>query len=187
MSAGPSGAPLPIIGVIGSSADSASPAALAAAEAVGLALARHGASLVTGGRSGVMEAASRGARLGGGHPIGILPSADRRDANPYVAVAIATGLGAARGLTLVRSCDAIILVGGGAGSLVELGYAYLEARRIIVLRHSGGLADRLEPFLLDGLYLDERRLVPLLFAPTPQAAVALALAPPPLAGLPRPR
>ena len=165
-----------VIGVIGSNADTCSPAALLAAEAVGLAIARHGATLVTGGRTGVMEAASRGAREGGGLPVGILPSADRRDANPHVAIAIPTGLGSARGLTLIRSCDALILIGGGAGTLAELGYAYLEARRIIVLRHTGGLADRLEPFLLDGLYVDERRLLPLLFADTPDAAVALALA-----------
>lgn len=165
-----------VIGIIGSSADSASPAALAAAEAVGLAIARHGASLVTGGRSGVMAAASRGAQLGGGLTIGILPSADRSDANPHVAIAIPTGLGPARGLTLVRSCDALILIGGGAGSLVELGYAYLETRRTIVLRHTGGLADRIESFLIDRRYLDERRLLPLLFADDPQAAVAHAVA-----------
>ena len=170
-----------VIGVIGSSADSAGPAALSAAEAVGRVVAGQGATLVTGGRSGVMEAASRGARAGGGHPIGILPSADRRDANPHVAIAILTGLGPARGLTLVRSCDAVILIGGGAGTMVELGYAYLERRRTVVLRHTGGLADRLEPFLVDGLYLDERRLFPLLFADTADGAVALALAltPPP--------
>ncbi len=172
----PSGAPPPTIGIIGSSADSAGPAALTAAEAVGLAIARHGAALVTGGRTGVMEAASRGAGQAGGLTIGILPSGNRDDANPHVAIAIPTGLGAARGLTLVRSCDAIILIGGGAGSLVELGYAYLERRRIIVLRHTGGLADRIESFLIAGHYLDERRLLPLLFADDPQAAVAQALA-----------
>jgi uncharacterized protein (TIGR00725 family) len=173
---GLSGAPRPIIGVIGSSADSASPAALAAAEAAGLAIARSGATLVTGGRSGVMEAASRGARAGDGLTIGILPSGDRGDANPHVAIAIPTGLGAARGLTLVRSSDAIILIGGGAGSLIELGYAYLELRRTIVLRHTGGLADRIGSFLIGGCYLDERRLTPLLFADDPEAGVAIALA-----------
>jgi uncharacterized protein (TIGR00725 family) len=166
----------PVIGVIGSNADTASPAALLAAEAVGLAIAGQGATLATGGRSGVMEAASRGASLGGGLTIGILPTTDRRDANPHVTIAIPTGLGPARGLTLVRSCDAIILIGGGAGSLVELGYAYLETRRTIVLRHTSGLANRLESFLINGLYLDERRLMPLLFADNPDAAVARALA-----------
>lgn len=175
MPSGPSGAPRATIGIIGSSADSASPAALAAAEAVGLAIAGHGAMLVTGGRTGVMEAASRGARQVRGLTIGILPSGDRADANPHIAIALPTGLGAARGLALVRNCDIIILIGGGAGSLVELGYAYLETRRAVVLRQTGGLADRVESFLIERRYLDERRLQPLLFADDPEAAVALAL------------
>ncbi len=162
------------IGVIGSGGDASSEAMLAAAEAIGLAIARHGATLVTGGRAGVMEAASRGARSGGGLTVGILPSARRGDANPHVMLAIPTGLGSARALTLVRSCDAIIVVGGGAGTLVEVGLAYLESKPIVVVRQMGGLADRIEQFLLDGQYLDDRRLVPILFADTAEAAVELA-------------
>lgn len=162
------------LGVIGSGGDACSDVMLAMAEAIGLAIARQGATLVTGGRTGVMEAASRGARSGGGLTIGILPSARRDDANPYVIVAIPTGLGSARALTLVRSCDAIIGVGGGAGTLVELGLAYLESKPIVVVRQSGGLADRIEHFLLDGRYLDERKLVPIQFAETAEAAVELA-------------
>jgi hypothetical protein len=163
------------IGVVGSGGDASSEAMLAAAEAIGLAIARHGATLVTGGRAGVMEASSRGARSGGGLTVGILPSARRGDANPHVMLAIPTGLGSARALTLVRSCDAIIVVGGGAGTLVEVGPAYLESKPIVVVRQMGGLADRIEQFLLDGRYLDERRLVPILFADTAEAAVELAI------------
>ena len=163
------------IGVIGSGGDASSEAMLAAAEAVGLAIAQHGATLITGGRAGVMEAASRGARSGGGLTVGILPSARRDDSNPYVMLAIPTGLGSARALTIIRSCDAIVVVGGGAGTLVELGLAYLESKPLVVLRHSGGLADRVEQFLLDGRYLDERRLVPVFFADNPEATVKLAV------------
>jgi uncharacterized protein (TIGR00725 family) len=163
------------IGVIGSGGDASSATMLAAAEAVGLAIARHGASLITGGRAGVMEAASRGARSGGGLTIGILATASRDDANPYVMLAIPTGFGSARALTLVRSCDAIIVIGGGAGTLVELGLAYLEAKPIVVLRHTGGMADRIEGMLLNGCYLDERNLVPMHFAESAEAAVSLAM------------
>jgi uncharacterized protein (TIGR00725 family) len=166
-----------VIGVIGSSADGSNEALLTAAEAVGLSIARHGAVLLTGGRSGVMEAASRGARIGGGFTVGMLPSADRRDANPHLDLAIPTGLGRARGLALVRSSDAIVMIGGGAGTLVELGLAYLEAKTIVVLRGSGGWSDRFAPMLIEGRYLDERRIVPIDFADTPERAVALALCP----------
>src|SRR5437867_4201785 len=68
----------------------------AAARAVGAAVAQHGAVLVCGGRAGVMEAASRGAREAGGTVLGILPGPDRREANDFVDVAVATGMGELR-------------------------------------------------------------------------------------------
>ena len=58
-----------MISVIGGEASGE--AALGAAEIVGREIARHGATLVCGGRGGVMEAACRGARAEGGHTIGI--------------------------------------------------------------------------------------------------------------------
>ncbi len=61
------------------------------AEEIGLELARAGATVVTGGLGGVMEAASRGARSAGGVTIGILPGADVSEANEFVSIPIATG------------------------------------------------------------------------------------------------
>ena len=96
---------------------------IAAAEAVGRELARRGALLVCGGLGGVMEAACRGARDAGGATLGILPGADRRAANPYVDVAVATGLGEARNALVVRAADALIAVGGAYGTLSEIALA----------------------------------------------------------------
>ena len=63
----------PVIGVMGPAACDEQTAAIAMA--VGRAIAERGAVLLTGGRSGVMEAASRGAREAGGftvrHPPGL--------------------------------------------------------------------------------------------------------------------
>jgi uncharacterized protein (TIGR00725 family) len=93
------------------------------AEQVGSELARRGAVLVCGGLGGVMEAACRGAKEEGGTTVGILPGAQRSQANPHVDVALATGLGEARNALVVRAADALIAVGGGYGTLSEIALA----------------------------------------------------------------
>ncbi|HZU80735.1 MAG TPA: TIGR00725 family protein [Acidimicrobiales bacterium] len=90
---------------------------------VGRALAEAGAVVVCGGLGGVMEAASRGARDGGGVSIGLLPGADRHNANGYVEVAVATGMGEGRNVLVVRNADAVIAVGGEYGTLSEIALA----------------------------------------------------------------
>ena len=108
-----------VITVIGKSArdanDPVPPNALAAAEAVGRLLAQHGAVVVSGGLSGVMEAVSRGAQQAGGLVIGILPGFDKRDANRYVDVALTTGMGWMRNTLTVLAADAVIMISGGIG------------------------------------------------------------------------
>jgi len=103
------------------------------AEEIGLELARAGATVVTGGLGGVMEAASRGARGAGGQTIGILPGADPSEANPFVSVPIATGLGVARNLVVVTSADAVVAVGGRHGTLSEIGLALRMGRQVVAL------------------------------------------------------
>jgi uncharacterized protein (TIGR00725 family) len=106
---------------------------VAAAEAVGRELARSGAVLVCGGLGGVMEAACRGAREADGATLGILPGADRRAANPYVDVAVATGLGEARNALVVRAADALIAVGGAYGTLSEIALALKAGKPVLGL------------------------------------------------------
>lgn len=167
------------LGVIGQGIhDDAGPLAPATerlAEAVGRAIAEQGAVTVTGGQGGVMEAAARGARDAGGLTLGLLPGLDATDANPYLDIALTTGLGRGRNLVLARGCDALVMVGGGAGTLNELTIAYAEGTAVVVVRGSGGWADRLIPILVEGRYLDERRRIPILVADGPAAAVKLAL------------
>lgn len=90
---------------------------------MGRELASRGAVLVCGGLGGVMEAACRGAKGGGGTTIGILPGTDRAAANPFVDFAIPTGLGEARNALVVRAADALIAVGGAYGTLSEIAFA----------------------------------------------------------------
>jgi uncharacterized protein (TIGR00725 family) len=104
------------------------------AEEVGRRIAEAGAVVVCGGMSGVMEAASRGAREAGGDVIGIVPGEDRADANPYVTHVVATGIGNARNLAVVASGDAIIAIGGEWGTLAEIGFARRLGKRVAALR-----------------------------------------------------
>ncbi len=129
----------PILAVIGGADADAD--ALALAEAVGAAVARAEAGLLCGGRGGVMEAAARGAAAGGGLTVGILPGASCADANPHVAVAIATGIGDARNAVIARSADALIAVGGRYGTLSEIAFGLAFGKRVVSLE-SWVLEDR---------------------------------------------
>jgi uncharacterized protein (TIGR00725 family) len=93
------------------------------AEEIGRLLARGGAVVVCGGLGGVMEAASRGASDEGGTVIGILPRLDRNEGNPYLTVAIPTGMGEMRNALIVRAADAVIAIAGEFGTLSEIAFA----------------------------------------------------------------
>jgi uncharacterized protein (TIGR00725 family) len=112
----------------------ASDAQRAVAEDVGRLLAEAGAVVVTGGRSGVMEAASKGARDAGGTALGILPGADRREANEWVTVAVPTGMGEARNALVVRAADALVAVGGAWGTLSEIALARKTGKPVVGIR-----------------------------------------------------
>jgi uncharacterized protein (TIGR00725 family) len=112
----------------------AGPEVVVAAEAVGRELAARGAVVVCGGLGGAMEAACRGAKEAGGTTVGLLPGLDRRDANPYVDVAVLTGLGEARNALVVRTADALVAVGGGYGTLSEIALALRAGKRVVGLR-----------------------------------------------------
>jgi uncharacterized protein (TIGR00725 family) len=109
----------------------ASPAELAVSEELGAALASAGAVVVCGGLGGVMEAACRGAKSRRGLTVGLLPGLDRSAANGWVDVAIPTGMGELRNGLIVRAADAIVAVGGGAGTLSEIAFALKAGRPVI--------------------------------------------------------
>jgi uncharacterized protein (TIGR00725 family) len=110
------------------------PEILRDAEAVGRGIAEAGAVLVCGGRTGVMEAASKGASEAGGAVVGVLPTQTPADANPYIEYVVATGIGEARNLAVVASGDAVIAVGGEWGTLSEIGYARKLGRPVVAIR-----------------------------------------------------
>ena len=101
------------------------------AEEVGRRLARAGALLVCGGLGGVMEAACRGAKSEHGTTVGILPGTERQEANPWVDVAIPTGLGEARNALVVRAADVLIAIGGEFGTLSEIAFALKTGKPVV--------------------------------------------------------
>jgi uncharacterized protein (TIGR00725 family) len=145
------------------------------AQEVGRLIASRGAILVCGGLGGVMEAAARGAREGGGSTVGILPGHDRAVANPYIDEAVTTGLGEARNLIVVSTGDAVIAVGGGYGTLSEIGLAVKIGRPVVILH--GWQLERPEEAVMDDTQIR--------YASSPEEAVATAfdlLGPTPAAG-----
>ena len=100
---------------------------------VGQLIAEKGAILICGGLSGVMEASSRGAKQAGGLTLGILPGNSPQDANPYIDIAIATGLGYSRNSLVAMNSDVIIAVDGRYGTLTEIAYGRIYGKKIIGL------------------------------------------------------
>jgi uncharacterized protein (TIGR00725 family) len=119
----------PYIAVVGAS--SPTDAQLQAAEAVGQILGAAGAVVITGGRGGVMAAASRGARQAGAIVLGVLPGSDRSQANEWVTVALPTGLGELRNGLVVRAADAVVAVGGAYGTLSEIALALAAGTPVV--------------------------------------------------------
>ena len=123
------------------------------AEDIGGRIAEFDAVLITGGHGGVMEAACRGAAMKGGTCVGIIRSGDLSRANRHCNVVIGTELEHARNVLTVLSSDAVIAIGGGAGTLSEICFAWIHNRPIFILRGYGGWSDRLN----NSTELDKRR------------------------------
>lgn len=122
-----------VIGVMGAGA-TATPVDLANAYELGKLIAQHNWVLLTGGRkAGVMDAANRGAKLGGGLTVGILPSKDTQDISTAVDIAIVTDLGNARNNINVLSSDVVIACGMGLGTASEVALALKNGKQVILL------------------------------------------------------
>jgi uncharacterized protein (TIGR00725 family) len=154
------------IAVLGSSKEICTKKQYRMAEDVGELIAKTVAITVTGGGHGVMEAAMKGAKRYGGLTLGILPWERMEHYNKYCDVIVATGIGFSRDAINLNSCDGAIIVGGGAGTLNEATYAYIEDIPIVSLTSSGGLAK-----WVSGIYFDERKTERVIGAKTPAEAI----------------
>jgi uncharacterized protein (TIGR00725 family) len=124
------------IGVIGPS--DATPVQLSAALKVGELLGDCRLTVICGGRQGVMQAVCEGVARVGGLALGLLPETDTSNANPFVGVAIATGIGEARNALIARASFCLIAIGDSFGTLSEVALARQFGKLVIGLE---GAAD----------------------------------------------
>jgi len=163
------------IGVMGSAADLRYAKELEKiAEKTGYLIAKKGATLMFGAEKdydSLSTAACRGEKKAGGLTVGITYGKGMEIMEKNVDVVIPTGLerGGGRELTLVLSCDAIIIISGGSGTLTETAIAYQANIPIVAIVGSGGWSDELA-----GRYLDARKRVKVEYSSTPEEAVEKA-------------
>ena len=171
------------IGVMGSMADlKYSKKIEKLAEQVGFWIANNNAVLMFGAEKdsdSLSTAACRGAKKANGLAVGVTYGKGINVYEKNVDVVIATGLerGGGRELSLVLSCDAIICLSGGSGTLNEIAIAYQANIPVIVLENTGGWSNKLA-----NTYLDERKRIKIEIANTPREAVKKAIS---LASIPK--
>lgn len=165
------------IGIMGSMADlNYSEELEKLAEQLGEEIAKNNAILVFGAEKdsdSLSTAACRGARKNNGLTVGISYGKGLDIYEKNVDVVIATGMerGGGREMSLVLSCDAIITISGGSGTLNEITVAYQAGIPIIALENSGGWSTNLA-----GQFLDSRNRVQIISATDAEDAVKKAIA-----------
>ncbi|HEV8600763.1 MAG TPA: hypothetical protein VGQ69_15485 [Gemmatimonadales bacterium] len=115
--------------------DGASLEDIAAAERIAELAARAGWIVSCGGRNaGVMAAAARGAKRGGGLSVGLLPSANSQEGAAELSVILTTGLGEARNAVLAQSCAAMVACGMNSGTAAEISLALKAGKPVVLIR-----------------------------------------------------
>jgi uncharacterized protein (TIGR00725 family) len=132
------------IGIIGPNTSLCGDALYSFGVELGMTIAAPDRVIVCGGRGGFMEAVCKGVKQSpatfAGQTIGILPEDNDENANPFVDIAIPTGIGLARNLIIINTADIIIAAGGGAGTLSELAFAWQRYKKVLCITSFGGWA-----------------------------------------------
>jgi len=166
------------IGVIGSAGPEEYPGKGGATEKlikkareIGRLLAERNVFVVTGGKGGIMEAAAKGAKEGGGITIGVIKDGKRFVSNNFTDVEVVTGMSTG-GSEFVQTlmCDVLIVLGGGAGTLEEMTIAYRNQKPIVILDKTDGWSKK-----IIGKYIDQRKQIKIAVAKTPKEAVEKAI------------
>lgn len=151
------------IGVMGSWRNNLKQESYLLAEQVGKQIAESNYVLFSGGSTGVMEYAMKGCHEAGGTNVGIIPASDFRKYDylgSFLDIKINTGMDeSGRIPTLINSCDGIIAIGGGVGTLTEVCHAYHQGKPVVVMKGTGHVSDKLEKLLDSEGYLDTKKLV----------------------------
>ena len=137
---------------------------------IGELLAERGVIIFTGGMDGVMELASKGAKNKNGITVGT-PGRTRNMSNKYVDIEVLTPIDVGDFIFAgILSCDAIITIPGGAGTLAEVCMAYRNKKPNVIIEGINPDYDK-----LINNYLDESKLILTYGAKTPEEAVGKAI------------
>jgi len=152
--------------IVGNNENGSTPDLEKVAYQTGIEVAKAEAVLITGGLGGVMKAACRGAKDGGGLTVGIIPQNDPSFANEFCDIVIPSGIGLARDFLTALSADGVIIIGGASGTLSETCAAYMYKRPIVAIKNTGGIAERYAD-----QYLDHRQNVKIIGVTSPKEAI----------------
>ena len=113
---------------------------------IGKTLVDNGYRVQSGGLNGVMKAAFAGAKASKeykeGDTIAIIPSFDRSQVNEFADIVIPTGLDILRN-AMVANADAVVVIGGGAGTLSEMAMAWSLGKLIVSFKNVDGWSKKL--------------------------------------------
>lgn len=164
------------IGVIGSMADvKLENSLIEIAKEVGKEIANKGAVLVFGFEGdfdSLSSIAAEAAEEAGGQTIAFTWGSAKANLGKLKSTEIVTGQqrGGGREFSLVLSCDCLICISGGSGTLMEMSMAYQVNIPIIAIKNSGGWSEK-----LINKFIDNRKRLKVISAASAQEAVILAI------------
>lgn len=165
------------IGIMGSAADlKYSDEALDFAKELGKLVAKSGNILVYGAEKEYTSLSTEAAKVAtknGGITIGVAGGKSKKvfgKFRPTVLINSGLEIGGGREFTLVLSCDVIIAISGGSGTLTEMAIAYQAGIPIIVVDRFGGWAEK-----LSDKFIDDRNRLKCISAKTPEEALNKAI------------
>ncbi len=165
------------IGIMGSAADlNYSEEALNFAKSLGKLIAESGNILVYGAEKEYSSLSTEAAKVcseNNGITVGITGGKDKNiygDFRPTVLIPCGLGIGGGREFSLILSCDVIIAIGGGSGTLTEMAIAYQASVPIVTINKFDGWAKK-----LSNKYIDDRNRLKCISASKPEDAVAKAI------------
>ena len=137
----------PIIGIIGSGDNACTRDMREFAKELGDRLVSAGYRIVSGGGGGVMAAVSNGGMNSDnyfeGSIICILPGSHKSSANKFCDIAIPTGFGINRNTVIINTANVLIAIGGGAGTMSEISFAWQYGKKVLCVTNFGGWAEKL--------------------------------------------
>lgn len=165
------------IGIMGSAADlHFSEEALEFAKTLGKLIAESGNILVYGAEkeyTSLSTEAAKEASKNGGITVGIAGGKDKNiygEYRPTILINSGLEIGGGREFNLVLSCDVIIAISGGSGTLTEMAIAYQAGIPIIVINKFGGWAEA-----LSDKFIDARQRLKCISASTEKEALEKAI------------